>query len=197
MKPEDLKAFTVELQALAKGYYDRELQAETIIWYFEDLRHHTLERIRHALRLHVRTPGRCNFFPKPGNLEELLEASGSERSSEAWVAVDRAIRHHGRYMTVHFDDGLIAEVIEQMGGWAVICSAETERELLAKKADFCRRYEGASLRGLAPRCGSKVIGLIDQARGHGLERLQEARPLLLSRRDAGDEFTVEVSQERR
>ena len=196
MKAEELQAFTVELQALAKGYYDKELQPETIIWYFEDLQHYTLEQVRQALRMHVRTPGRCNFFPKPGNLAELLEASGSERSSEAWVAVDRAVRHHGRYMTVHFDDGLIADVIEQMGGWAVICSAETERELLAKKADFCRRYEGACLRGLAHRCGSKVIGLIDQARGHGLERPQEARPLLLSRRDAGNELGVKVIQER-
>lgn len=197
MKPEDLTAFTIELQALAKGYYDRELQAETIIWYFEDLQHHTLEQVRYALRLHVRTPSRCNFFPKPGNLEELLAASGSERSSEAWVAVDRAIRHHGRYMSVQFDDGLIAGVIDRMGGWAAICSAESERELLAKKVDFCRRYEGACLRGQVQIAGSRVIGLIDQARGHGVKRPQEARSLLLSRSHSGDELTVKVAQEGR
>jgi hypothetical protein len=197
LKPEDLKAFTVELQALAKGYYDKELQAETIIWYFEDLQHHTLDRVRHALRLHVRTPRRCNFFPKPGDLEELLAASGVERSSEAWVAVDRSIRHYGRYVSVQFNDGLIADVIEQMGGWVAVCSAETERDLLAKKADFCRRYEGACLRGQVPRADSKVVGLIDQARGHALERPPEARPLLLSMGQGGNELTVKVVQEGR
>jgi hypothetical protein len=84
-------------------------------------------------------------------------------------------------MSVKFEDGLIAEVIEDMGGWAAICSAETERDLLARKADFCRRYEGASLRGRATSAPSRVIGLIDQARGIGSKRSQEATPLLLSR----------------
>jgi len=177
------EAIATELQAVAKGYYDRTLSDETLCWYIQDLMDIDVQLISMALRKHVNTPNECKFYPKPGQIRALIEPPVSEVATAAWLEVDKLIRTRGRYQTVTIEDGDAAEVINAMGGWVAICSANNEREHESKKAEFMRRYEGLKtrVRLTQPQGQSRLTGLVDQARQLGTTgdmRLQHQRPVL-------------------
>lgn len=47
------------------------------------------------------------------------------RATPAWVKVRMAIREHGAYASIQFDDPVIHSCVEAMGGWPFLCDTET------------------------------------------------------------------------
>lgn len=169
LESEQVKAMEVAalLQAVAKGYYDRELEAETLLWYYEDLREFEPAQIGRALRLHVRTPGRCRWFPKPGDLIELMRGAAPQMAEEAWRTVEKAIRTEGRYATVRFEDAQIGWVLAGMGGWVRACGASDQREFDSLRQEFQRAYTARLQRMDRPpgaEASAPLPGLVAQAR---------------------------------
>lgn len=158
--------FAVELQALAKGYYDRTLPDETIVWYYEDLCMYDLRVIHAALRKHANTPVECKFFPKPGQIKALLEVPVAELATSAWLKLDRLVRTRGRYASVQIDDRIAAEVVMSLGGWLQLCSSASDREHDIKRAEFLKRYENLAGRvNLEPPAAQvQMQGMVEQAR---------------------------------
>lgn len=144
MNDDDLARFSLELITVADGFYDKKnLAAEVVLIYFNALREYDLDAVIQALGVHVRTPGRCNFFPKPGSLIELIDGTKATAAMRAWSKVDKAIRSYGRNRSVVFDDALIHAVVDEMGGWLKLCEAGSERDLEFLKNNFCKRYESS------------------------------------------------------
>lgn len=142
MRDDDLARFSLELITVADGFYDKKnLAAEVVLIYFNALRDYDLDSVIQALGEHVRTPGRCNFFPKPGSLIELIEGTKAAAAMRAWSKVDKAIRSYGRNRSVVFDDPVIHAVVDEMGGWLKLCETGSERDLEFAKNNFCKRYE--------------------------------------------------------
>lgn len=178
MTDDDLEAFSKELLTIAEGFYEKsdkkQLPPEAVMIFFEALREHSLDDVLRALRLHVKTPQRCKFWPKPGDIEELISGSRATASLEAWTKVEAAVRRHGRYRSVVFDDALIHLVVEDMGGWPRLCEVASEKDMEFQRQEFCRRYEGARLVREFP---AVLIGILD---GDALrERRELSMPVLI------------------
>lgn len=162
MTDDDLETFSRELLTIGEGFYEKvdkkQLAAEAVLIFFEALREHSLDDVLRALRLHVKTPQRCKFWPKPGDIEELISGSRAIASLEAWTKVETAVRRHGRYRSVVFDDALVHVILEDMGGWPRLCEVASEKDMEFQRQEFCRRYEGARSVRQFP---AVLIGLLD------------------------------------
>jgi hypothetical protein len=162
VKEEDLEAFSKELLTIGEAFYEKrdksQIAPEVVMIYFDALREHSLHDVLRALRAHVKTPTRCKFWPKPGDIEELISGSRATASLEAWTKVEAAVRRQGRYRSVVFDDALIHAVLDDMGGWSCVCEVATEKDMQFQRQEFCRRYEGMrSTRGFP----AVLLGVLD------------------------------------
>lgn len=185
MKDEDLKRFSMELITIADAFYDKKLAPEAVMIYFEALREYEIEAVIAALREHVKTPNRCNFYPKPGAIEELIVGTKATASMRAWTKVERAIRAHGAYRSVVFDDPLIHVVLDEMGGWIRLCEVGSEKDLEFQRNLFCKRYE---VTGKAEGYPAVMRGVLDrEAIKCGGE---QSRPLFLG----NEEMSRQVMQ---
>ncbi len=145
MRDTDLQRFSLELLTITEAFYERrKLAPEAVLIYFDALREYDLEAVIAALRRHVKTPGRCDFFPKPGNIEELIVGTKATAALRAWTKVERAIRSHGGYRSVVFDDPVVHAVLDEMGGWVRLCEVGSEKDLEFQRNVFCKRYETTS-----------------------------------------------------
>jgi hypothetical protein len=159
----DLQTFSQELVTVGVAFYERTIGPEVVVAYWEALKGYRVDQLVAALRKHVCSTGRCRFFPKPGDLIELIDGSSVAAAAQMWQQVDEKIRSSGRYVSVCFEDPVTAQVIEEMGGWTSVCSSETERDHDFKRQEFVKRYE--QVRGLDARPAMKSAGLLERSGG--------------------------------
>lgn len=154
----DLERFSQELVTVGVAFYDKTVGPAVVVAYWEALKDYPLDKVVAALGQHVRTPGRCKFFPRPGDLIELIDGTAGAVAAQMWLLVDEQIRSAGRYVSVEFEDPVTAQVIEEMGGWTAVCSAESEKDLSFKRQEFVKRYE--QTRGLGSAVPTRSAGLL-------------------------------------
>lgn len=104
--------------------------------YFEILKSYTDEQIEKAFEIIVRT---CKFFPKPAEIIELIEGKENEKLLLMWEKIKNAIRDHGAYESIAFEDRIINQIIESLGGWVFLCSTPNE-EMKWRQKEFERLY---------------------------------------------------------
>ena len=78
-------------------------------------------------------------FPKPAEIVQEIQGKQEERSAIAWAKVVDTIRRGGNYESVMFDDPVIHEVLDFMGGWPAT-GEWLESELKWKQKEFERMY---------------------------------------------------------
>jgi hypothetical protein len=93
----------------------------------------------------------CKWFPKPVELIEFITGGQQgieDRATLEGLSVIDAIKRHGVYQTVRFDDGVTNAVInEGFGGWIKLCremTPETEKWFIK---DFVTMYRVFSRNG--------------------------------------------------
>lgn len=104
--------------------------------WFGDLEKYEMEDVEWALREHRRDPETGRWPPTSADLIRRLEGLPEERAEMEAAKVERAIRLHGRYSNVVFDDEVTSLVVWEMGGWPEVCEWWDEW----KVKEFCRRY---------------------------------------------------------
>lgn len=154
----DLERFSQELVTVGVAFYEKTVGSAVVVAYWEALKDYPLDQVVAALGQHVRTPGRCKFFPRPGDLIELIDGTAGAVAAQMWRLVDEQIRSAGRYVSVEFEDPVTAQVIEEMGGWTAVCSAETERDHDFRRLEFLKRYE--QTRGMGSAVPIRSAGLL-------------------------------------
>ena len=90
-----------------------------------------------------------------------------DRSLLAWDRVLEAIREHGGYQTVRFDDPAIHAAIRSCGGWVALCEQPTEQMVTWTKKAFCDAYRAHVASGmLTAAAAARLPGIIasDRAR---------------------------------
>lgn len=89
-------------------------------------------------------------FPTPAAVRKFAGPRGladSERAKLAWGQVRTAIRQHGGYQSVDFEDRIVNAVIREMGGWNQLCESSVD-EMVWREKDFIRLYEAVAKSGV-------------------------------------------------
>jgi hypothetical protein len=109
--------------------------------YWDTLRNYTLEDVREALNRHLADVDVGMFVPKPADIIRNIQGNTSTQSELAWTKTEKAVRGVGPWQSVTFDDPIIHQVINDMGGWVAMCGI-SEQELPFKHIEFVKRYRG-------------------------------------------------------
>lgn len=128
--------FTKIIEKISK-VYGRSLSPDVLELWIECLKPFAFEPVREALGQFVQTESR---MPVPADILKILQWTGEDRALSALVKVETAVRRHGPYATVVFDDPGIHVAISGLGGWIRLCGL-TEAEVVWWRKDFRERYE--------------------------------------------------------
>lgn len=100
----------------------------------------------------------CDRFPVPSELRRLA-AGGPGGAAAAWALVVKAIRAHGAYESVRFEDPAITAAIRQLGGWVRLCCLESHELHAFVAKDFARTYEALATVPLTDELTAPLRGL--------------------------------------
>lgn len=159
MYTSDAKEFS-KLIAVLGELYDKPLTKAFHEIYWITLFHYELEDIEKAIQRHISNPDTGQFMPKPADLIRALEGDTETRAKVAWTKVDKALRVHGPYQTIVFDDPIIHKVIADIGGWTSF-QAVTGENWNFISHDFVKRYRGYSTQP-STQYPEKLIGIIEK-----------------------------------
>ncbi len=130
--------------------------------YAEALKEKSIDEIEHAAWGLIRSRTLASF-PKVG---ELLEFIGGGKSDDLAVIaldkVEKAMRTHGMYRSLVFDDPLIHATIYSMGGWPKICGM-TQDEWKWQRKDFEKIYKAFCTSN--PETPPRLSGIVEKEGG--------------------------------
>lgn len=110
--------------------------------YWLGLRDLELSKIQAAV---ARAMISCRFMPTPREIRDLAgEVTVEQKAVLAWAAVKRAIRQHGSYRSVDFDDPTVNAAVRSLGGWPRVCGTESEELDKWTSKEFQRLYRELS-----------------------------------------------------
>lgn len=72
-------------------------------------------------------------FPKPAEILEFLEGTKDDKAWIAWIQVRDSMCEVGYYQTPEFNDPIISNCIDVMGGWMEICSTKVDEMPFVEK----------------------------------------------------------------
>jgi hypothetical protein len=146
MTQAEFDVFAVELAKTA-DLFGEALHESRGLLYFEALADLPLPTVVAGL---FRARQECRFFPKPGEVRELVAGSRGDQAEVAWARFLAAVRQHGSYASVDFGDAALHETVRVLwGGWDQTWRLETS-ELPYKHAEFLKIYRAMAKRGLPP-----------------------------------------------
>jgi len=107
--------------------------------FFKAVQKYPFELVKQAFLHHIHT---SPYMPKPYDIISYIEGSDTDKAAEAWLAVKAAIRKHGSYRSVAFDDPAVHYAIDAMGGWPRICMMSVQEEPF-RRQEFEALYQRA------------------------------------------------------
>lgn len=141
--------------------YNENLSDVKLDMYFGCLEGYTADQFKRAV-FGVLKSRVYPSMPKPSEIIEQIDGKIQDHALLAWEAVIKAIRHHGWYKSVCFEDRIINGVISAMGGW------EQLNEMLIAEEPF-RKREFVDLYKALLRSGrtfpTKLIGYFERMNG--------------------------------
>jgi len=127
----------VKLLEKTSKVYGRSFSPDVLDLWVECLLPYAFEEVKEALNRFVQTESR---MPVPADILKSLRGTNQDRALSALVKVEKAMRTHGAYATVVFDDPGIHVAITGLGGWIRLCGL-SEAEMVWWRKDFRERYE--------------------------------------------------------
>lgn len=170
MMENDKQRFCSMIVALA-DYYEKDITDQKLALYWKGLSSYDIDDIDAAIGKHIQTPEAGRFMPKVSDITLILDGSMKDSSMIAWAKVDLAVRHHGPYVDVVFDDPLIHRVLADMGGWSRL-GDKTEDEWPFVGNEFMNRYKGYKTKielPEHPKILTGIANLENQAHGKALQ----------------------------
>ncbi len=157
MTKSDFQAFIAIMGAIAETLGQPKLSRLGLKLFFDVLGPYSFEEVSNALYATLR---QSPFMPKPSDVVRYIEGTAEDRGREAWHAVLQAMRKHGAYASVRFDDPAIHFAIERMGGWQKLCLMP-EDELPFRERDFIGHYKRGERAGWDTVI-KRFVGIIEQ-----------------------------------
>lgn len=133
--------------------------------YFQALKEFRIEEVKEASVIMMKTRVYPSF-PKPAEIIHEINGTEEDWATNAWLTVIGAIRRHGSYESVSFDDKVIHSVIEAMGGWPQLCQTRDD-DMKWRQKDFEGLYRVISRRdGQHPGHLPGLIEMDNRAKGY-------------------------------
>jgi len=89
---------------------------------------------------------RSSYFPKPADINALLNGTFGSRSLAAWSSVIKAMEDHGSFASIRFEDPHVCPIIKSLGGWPYLC-AQTHADMVWLEKSFHIIYQDALTAG--------------------------------------------------
>lgn len=160
----------IDLVSNSLSIYNEKLTEQSAGVWLVSLTRFDISDIKHAFNVYIQTSERGHFSPKPSDIVNTITGGNADVAKVAWSLVERSIRSIGGDRTVIFQDPLIHKVVYDLGGWAKVCSIETERDLSFLSNDFENRYRGYMNRGVLPKYPNRLVGRAENSlREHGID----------------------------
>lgn len=134
----------IEILSATMEIYNKELSELGIQMYYNTLKDYNTDTVMQAFNIAIKT-NKYNVLPKPAEIIEIIEGSKEEKADIAWGSVIQAMRKHGHYASIDFEDTAISATINHLGGWQYLCG-QTKEELHFIQKDFIRLYNAFSKR---------------------------------------------------
>lgn len=139
----DARRFTKLLETLGE-LYDVTVSAGRSTLYFGALREFEYEIVELAISKFLQSDQSKFGFPKPAHLREIIEGSQSDQESNAWLAVNDAIRKIGIWNSILVADLNLADaIVRTFGSWAACCEAASQANNFVwenRRRDFIAAY---------------------------------------------------------
>ena len=111
----------------------------------------------------ARSMRECEFMPPPAQIRNRAGGISVERRGLlAWNSVVEAIREHGAWVGVTFDDPVTGLVVRDLGGWSAICGTNSDELHKWTRQGFLKMYAIHAARGDTPD-----VGLLDGLNSDG------------------------------
>jgi hypothetical protein len=139
-RDRDFKRFGTAIAGLAEVFDTKGngISSVGMELYFRALEDLEIEDIERAAMEIVRNRV-FNGMPKPAEIRETIQGTKEDAAVIAWGKVDAAVRKHGPYPSVQFDDPAIHSAIELMGGWVEFQNVPLD-EWKWRRKEFERAY---------------------------------------------------------
>ncbi len=137
MTGKDRAAFGKLMAALAEAF-SQDVSPAKLDVYFRALGDMSVEQIDAAVWTLIRTRTTATF-PKVAEIREAVHGKVEDQAQLAWVKFIGAVRSHGGYETVSFDNPVIHAIVEREGGWIKVTEYNQE-EMKWFAKDFLRMY---------------------------------------------------------
>ena len=142
MTPEkDAAQFGRILSALYALYHPRLPLSDEVrhIWWIL-LSPYPFEEVHQACVAFMRHTDMGHFAPQPADVIKLIEGSTESRALQAWQQVVMAVRRHGPYRSIRFEDPWIHAASQSLGGWVAVCGVPESEWPFTKNA-FLTQYK--------------------------------------------------------
>lgn len=140
------------------GLYRCELTEELLELYWILLQRFTLDELKYAANRHFNSHKEGKYLPTPSHLLQYLQFNPHTAADNAWYKLLNAIRQHGCYNSVTFDDAHIHCVVQELGGWLELCRLKTY-ELQALHRPFHDDYVQLCENGLPKKYPRFLAGI--------------------------------------
>ncbi len=157
MHLQDKAAFGMLLQGVY-DFYEKTLSASILDLWWQAMQSFELKVLSDTFSRHCMNPDNGQFLPKPADIVRLLHGSTKDSALIAWSKVEKAIRTVGIYDSVTFDDALIQQVLQDMGGWIGL-GQKKEAEWPFVCNEFVNRYCGYRQRGALTTWPAVLVGM--------------------------------------
>ncbi|MBL4800201.1 MAG: hypothetical protein JKY50_22625 [Oleispira sp.] len=180
MKEQQLEEFSAAMYGLGK-MYSKHIDDQLIEMYWNSLERFDYKDVSSAYQRHYNGTGQASgFFPRPGQIIELIEGSVETRAQVALSKLTKAIGSPGVYSTVCFDDPVINKVVQDLGGWVMLGKISGE-DFKFYGNRFVTAYRGVAKQESFnyPKILTGISDAANNERFGGKERM----PMLVGKRD--------------
>lgn len=155
MTKDEAPRFRQLLVGVASFYGKEASDFQLAVWW-QALSRLEFEAVQDAFNRHLLNADNGQFMPKPADIVKLIGGGTSDRALVAWSKFELAVQFVGSWETVVFDDPIIHQVVEDMGGWVELCMRDDKAWPFVKN-EFVQRYRGYATRPLKSY-PAKLIG---------------------------------------
>ena len=155
MTPSDSDEFKQLLNGVYSFYRVEITRFHIDVWW-QAMKAYPFVAVKDAFNRHVVNPDNGQFLPKPADIVKLIDGGTSDQALIAWSKTELAVGHVGSWETVVFDDPIIHAVVEDMGGWVVLCGKKIDDWPFVRN-EFVNRYRAYAMKPLMSY-PAKLIG---------------------------------------
>jgi hypothetical protein len=159
MDNKDRVEFTEVIRAMAAAF-NKDASKAFLTGYWMGLSDLSLSALKVAATAALNG---SKFMPSPAELRELAgEVRIEDRAQLAFAALENAMRRHGYYSSVDFEDKAINATVRALGGWEKVCDIPDDEFFNFFPKKFKEMYSAYARRGVSQEAGAPCIGYHDR-----------------------------------